>query len=170
MTGGRGVSGPPKKGDIIYERPLNNCLPPQMFKHLTARVVMVSVTKSGHGQVADNVVVINAVDMEPIKEKEVANISKMVATGEKLPEMISAAGNVTVEELATTQPINSMILNGLSQTSLNGVSTQNGLATQNKVKAATGEEVDKFFIFTVILLIPYSKKSHKCLFIAGYIL
>ena len=118
-----------------------------MFPHLAERVVMVSATKSGHGQVADNVAVINAVDMEP--SKEVANISKMVATGvtgEKSPEKISAA--VTVAELATTQPINSMILNGLSQTSLNGVSIQNGLATQNNVKAATGEEVGTFcFLF-----------------------
>merc|ERR1719415_281219 len=41
-----------------------------------------------------------------------------------------------------------MILNGLSQTSLNGVSIQNGLATQNNVKAATGEEVPEQIMVT----------------------
>jgi protein O-GlcNAc transferase len=117
----------------------------RMFPHLAERLVM--MTGNNTGAVADNVAVMNAVDIEPIKE--VANISKVVAhgvTGEKSPEKIAAA--VTVAELATTQPINSMILNGLSQTSVNGVNIQNGLATQNNVKAATGEEVPEQIMVT----------------------
>ena len=42
--------------------------------------------------------------------------------------------SVTVAELATTQPINSMIMNGQLQTSVNGINIQNGLATQINAK------------------------------------
>merc|ERR1712025_471105 len=55
----------------------------------------------------------------------------------------------TVAELATTQGINSMILNGQLQTSVNGVNIQNGLATQINAKAATGEEIpDQIMVTT----------------------
>merc|ERR1712241_323887 len=56
--------------------------------------------------------------------------------------------NVTVAELATTQGINSMILNGQLQTSVNGVNIQNGLATQINAKAATGEEIPEQIMVT----------------------
>ena len=55
---------------------------------------------------------------------------------------------VTVAELATTQPINNMIRDGQVQTNVNGVTIQNGLATQINAKAATGEEVPEQIMVT----------------------
>merc|ERR1712061_811245 len=55
---------------------------------------------------------------------------------------------VTVAELATTQPMGNMIRDGQVRTNVNGVTIQNGLATQIKAKAATGEEVPEQIMVT----------------------
>jgi len=118
----------------------------RMFPHLAERVIM--ATSETSNNVADNVAIINAVDIEPIKD--LANLSKIISTGvtgEK-SQVSKIDAVVTVAELATTQPINSMILNGLTQTSVNGVSIQNGLATQINVKTATGEEAPEQIMVT----------------------
>jgi len=117
----------------------------RMFPHLKERIVMADQgIKGSDGDVKDNVAVINAVDVEPIKE--VANVTQVTVEGRHKDETVTAA--VTVAELATTQPINSMILNGQLQTSVNGVNIQNGLATQINAKAATGEEVPEQIMVT----------------------
>ena len=56
--------------------------------------------------------------------------------------MIKAS--VTVAELSTTQPINSMILNGQLNTNVNGINIQNGLATQINAKVSSIELNDSF--------------------------
>merc|ERR1712142_1274364 len=85
------------------------------------------------------------VDIDPLKD--VANMTQATMEGKHKDEAVKA--NVTVAELATTQGINSMILNGQLQTSVNGVNIQNGLATQINAKAATGEEIpDQIMVTT----------------------
>merc|ERR1719361_118872 len=96
------------------------------------------------GNVQDNVAVINAVDIDPLKD--VANMTQITMEGKHKDEAVKA--NVTVAELVTTQGINSMILNGQLQTSVNGGNIQNGLATQINAKAATGEEIPQEIMVT----------------------
>merc|ERR1712241_1164095 len=116
----------------------------RMFPHLKERIIMADAGNQ-QGTVQDNVAVINAVDTKPIKE--VANLAKVTMEGKHKDEPVKA--NVTVAELVTTQGINSMILNGQMQTSVNGVNIQNGLATQINAKAATGEEIpDQIMVTT----------------------
>jgi len=116
----------------------------RMFPHLKERIIMADSTNPG-GNVQDNVAVINAVDIDPLKD--VANMTQVIMEGKHKDEAVKA--NVTVAELSTTQGINSMILNGQLQTSVNGVNIQNGLATQINAKAATGEEIpDQIMVTT----------------------
>merc|ERR1712002_1080046 len=116
----------------------------RMFPHLKERIIMADAGNQ-QGTVQDNVVVINAVDIDPLKD--VANMTQITMEGKHKDEAVKA--NVTVAELATTQGINSMILNGQLQTSVNGVNIQNGLATQINAKAATGEEIpDQIMVTT----------------------
>jgi len=116
----------------------------RMFPHLKERIIMADAGNQ-QGNVQDNVAVINAVDIDPLKD--VANMTQITMEGMHKDEALKA--NVTVAELATTQGINSMILNGQLQTSVNGVNIQNGLATQINAKAATGEEIpDQIMVTT----------------------
>jgi len=116
----------------------------RMFPHLKERIIMADAGNQ-QGTVQDNVAVINAVDIDPLKD--VANMTQITMEGKHKDEPVKA--NVTVAELATTQGINSMILNGQLQTSVNGVNIQNGLATQINAKAATGEEIpDQIMVTT----------------------
>jgi len=56
---------------------------------------------------------------------------------------------VTVAQLPTTQPIDTMIQNGQVQTSVNGLTLQNGVTTNLlSAKAATGEEVPEQILVT----------------------
>merc|ERR1712111_216648 len=77
--------------------------------------------------------------------KQISQVS-MVADGNKDMEV---EVKVTIAQLPTTQPIDSMIQNGQVQTSVNGLTFQNGLTT-NLVssKAATGEEVPEQILIT----------------------
>jgi len=88
-------------------------------------------------QVKDNVEVINAVDIDPLKD--VANMTQVNMEGRHREEAVKA--NVTVTELSTTQEIN-------LQTSVNGVNIQNGMATRINAKAATGEEFPEQIMVT----------------------
>merc|ERR1712241_707566 len=116
----------------------------RMFPHLKERIIMADAGNQ-QGTVQDNVAVINAVDIDPLKD--VANMTQITMEGKHKDEPVKA--NVTVAELVTTQGINSMILNGQMQTSVNGVNIQNGLATQINAKAATGEEIpDQIMVTT----------------------
>jgi len=118
----------------------------RMFPHLQERIVMADADKAVNGGIVqDNVAVINAVNTDPIKN--VASLHKVTMESKHLNETVKAS--VTVAELSTTQPINSMIMNGQLQTSVNGINIQNGLATQINAKAATGEEIpDQIMVTT----------------------
>ena len=115
----------------------------RMFPHLKERIIMAD-SKDIDGSLQDNVAVINAVDTKPIKD--VATLAKVSMESNMGGEVHTAA--VTVAELATTQPINNMIRDGQVQTNVNGVTIQNGLATQINAKAATGEEVPEQIMVT----------------------
>lgn len=57
--------------------------------------------------------------------------------------------SLTVAQLTTMDPIETMIGSGQIQTSVNGVVVQNGLATnQSNTRAATGEEVPQSIVVT----------------------
>ncbi len=63
--------------------------------------------------------------------------------------LFSTFQQVTIAQLPTTQPIDSMIQNGQVQTSVNGLTLQNGLTTNLvSAKAATGEEVPEQIMVT----------------------
>lgn len=115
----------------------------RMFPHLKERIIMAD-SKDHEGRFQDNVAVINAVDSTPIQD--VANITQVTMESKINGLVINAA--VTVAELATTTPIANMIRDGQLQTNVNGVSIQNGLATQINAKAATGEEVPEQIMVT----------------------
>merc|ERR1719331_3536427 len=90
----------------------------RMFPHLKERIIMAD-SKDIDGSLQDNVAVINAVDTKPIKD--VATLAK-----------VSMESN----------------MGGEVQTNVNGVTIQNGLATQINAKAATGEEVPEQIMVT----------------------
>ena len=120
----------------------------QMFPHLSERIVMVSgndlkVSSSGH--VFDNRAVINALDKSAILEKaDIKHFKQTTMAGEKEVEV-----KVTVAHLPTTQPIDNMIQSGQIQTSVNGLTLQNGVTTNLlSAKTATGEEVPEQILVT----------------------
>merc|ERR1719221_2528965 len=114
-----------------------------MFPHLKERIIMADKNIGGDG-VKENVAVINAVDIDPLKD--VANMTQVTIEGKHRDEPIKA--EVTVAELPQSVAISSMIANGQLQTSVNGVNIQNGLATQINAKAATGEEIPQEIMVT----------------------
>jgi len=122
----------------------------QMFPHLKERIVIKDKKFDGDGmsRVADNVAVINAVDKTAILEKaDVKQISQVSLAGENKDMEVEV--KVTIAQLPTTQPIDSMIKGGQVQTSVNGLTIQNGLTTNLvNAKAATGEEVPEQILVT----------------------
>jgi len=119
----------------------------QMFPHIKERIVLKD-HKIENGHVPDNVAVINTVDKRPILEKaEIKQISQVSMAGENKDMEVEV--KVTIAQLPTTQPIDSMIQNGQVQTSVNGLTFQNGLTTNLlSAKAATGEEVPEQILIT----------------------
>ena len=115
----------------------------QMFPHLKERIIMADKNIGGDG-VKENVAVINAVDIDPLKD--VANMTQVTIEVKHRDAPIKA--EVTVAELPQSVAISSMIANGQLQTSVNGVNIQNGLATQINAKAATGEEIPQEIMVT----------------------
>jgi protein O-GlcNAc transferase len=105
----------------------------------------------GSTKIADNVAVINGVDKsvllsktEGIKLKEIKQVG---LAGENRDTEVEI--KVTVAQLPTTKAIDNMIANGQVQTSVNGVTIQNGLTTSLvSAKAATGEEVPEQILIT----------------------
>merc|ERR1712038_1607201 len=122
----------------------------QMFPHLKERIVIKDKKFDGDGssRVADNVAVINAIDKTAILEKaDVKQISQVSLAGENKDMEVEV--KVTIAQLPTTQPIDSMIKGGQVQTSVNGLTIQNGLTTNLvNAKAATGEEVPEQILVT----------------------
>lgn len=114
----------------------------QMFPHLKERLIVSD--KSGNGNLADNVAVINATDLSPLVESTDVKEIREVIISQKTVEV-----SMKVAELPTTTPIETMIANHQIQTSVNGVVLQNGLTTtQINNKAATGEEVPQNIVIT----------------------
>ena len=119
-----------------------------MFPHLNERIVMVSaadIKNANGGPVFDNRAVINALDKSAIMEKaDIKHFKQTTKAGESEVEV-----KVTVAHLHTTQPIDNMILSGQIQTSINGLTIQNGLTTNLlSAKTATGEEVPEQILVT----------------------
>lgn len=114
----------------------------QMFPHLKERLIVSD--KSGNGNLADNIAVINATDLSPLVESTDVKEIREVIISQKTVEV-----SMKVAELPTTTPIEAMIANHQIQTSVNGVVLQNGLTTtQINNKAATGEEVPQNIVIT----------------------
>lgn len=115
----------------------------QMFPHLSERIIMTGMDTGGDGIVKDNVAIINARDNSEILEK--ADIKQILSTTGSGGDGVK----VTIAQLETTQPIDTMIMNNQMETSVNGLTIQNGLTT-NLVcaKAATGEEVPEQILVT----------------------
>lgn len=119
-----------------------------MFPHLSERIVMVSANDmkaASNGHVFDNRAVINAVDKTPILEKaDVKHFKQTTMAGSNEIEV-----KVTIAHLPTTQPIDNMIQSGQIQTSVNGLTLQNGVTTNLlSAKTATGEEVPEHILVT----------------------
>ncbi|QQP32334.1 Uncharacterized protein FKW44_024077, partial [Caligus rogercresseyi] len=108
----------------------------QMFPHLTERIIMAGVKKSSSDDLSDTVAVINTLDKTDLLEKTSNN-----------QEVVEV--KVAVAELPTTMAIDSMIQNGQVQTSVNGLTIQNGVTTNLlSAKTATGEEVPESILIT----------------------
>eukprot|EP00095_Tigriopus_kingsejongensis_P005946 maker-scaffold316_size209483-snap-gene-1.36 protein:Tk05946 transcript:maker-scaffold316_size209483-snap-gene-1.36-mRNA-1 annotation:"udp-n-acetylglucosamine--peptide n-acetylglucosaminyltransferase 110 kda subunit" len=121
----------------------------QMFPHLGERIIMSGRDTDRDGlPVKDNIAVINAVDTGPILENAlITEINQKEMSGAKKDTEVEM--KVTIAQLPTTLAIETMIQNGQVQTSVNGITIQNGL-TANLVsaKAATGEEVPEQIMIT----------------------
>lgn len=121
----------------------------QMFPHLGERIIMSGKNINCEGMpVKDNVAVINAVDTAPILENaQIREIKQTEMVGDKKDTQVEV--RVTIAQLPTTMAIESMIQNGQVQTSVNGITIQNGLTTNLlSAKAATGEEVPEQIMVT----------------------
>ena len=117
----------------------------QMFPHLTERIIMAGKSTSSEDTLKDTVAIINAKDKTPILEK--AEVKQIEAKADAADTEVNV--KVTIAQLPTTQPIDSMIRNGQVQTSVNGLTIQNGLTTNLvSAKAATGEEVPEQILVT----------------------
>jgi protein O-GlcNAc transferase len=119
-----------------------------MFPHLNERIIMVSAKdmKNANGApVFDNRAVINTLDKSAIMEKaDIKHFKQTTISGENEVEV-----KVTVAHLPTTLPIDNMIQSGQIQTSVNGLTLQNGVTTNLlSAKAATGEEVPEQILVT----------------------
>jgi protein O-GlcNAc transferase len=122
----------------------------QMFPHLKERIIIKDgkFNEADGARVADNVVVINAVDKSLILEKaDIKQISQMSLSG--VNKDVEVEVKVTIAQLPTTKPIDNMIQNGQLTTSVNGLTLQNGVTNSLlSSKAATGEEVPEQIIVT----------------------
>ncbi|XP_032792888.1 UDP-N-acetylglucosamine--peptide N-acetylglucosaminyltransferase 110 kDa subunit isoform X3 [Daphnia magna] len=123
----------------------------QMFPHLKERLIITVASSSlDKLKVADNVALVNGTDLSPMLERtEIKKVTEVVTptttTGLDAPIQMS----LTVAQLTTMDPIETMIGSGQIQTSVNGVVVQNGLATnQSNTRAATGEEVPQSIVVT----------------------
>jgi len=120
--------------------------------------------------IPDNVSIVNATDLSPILEKaEVKKIKEIttvittdvnpLSSSTSLSSLSDKADKIVpttteqvevvknVVELQTTQPLQVMISSGQTETSVNGIVVQNGLAHLNN-KAATGEEAPSSIVVT----------------------
>ncbi|KAK2712177.1 hypothetical protein QYM36_011018 [Artemia franciscana] len=100
--------------------------------------------------IADNVAVINGTDLSPLYERtDVRRVTETISSSTTTTFEAPVVGSLTVAQLPTMQPIETMIGAGQIQTSVNGVVVQNGLATpQAHTRAATGEEVPQNIVVT----------------------
>jgi len=121
----------------------------QMFTHMKERVIIIDKEKQ-NGKVADNVAIVNGTDLSPILERtDIKQVTEVVAPTTTIGLNVPVEVSLTVAQLPTMDPIETMIGSGQIQTSLNGVVVQNGLATtQANTRAATGEEVPQSIVVT----------------------
>ncbi|XP_047496022.1 UDP-N-acetylglucosamine--peptide N-acetylglucosaminyltransferase 110 kDa subunit-like isoform X4 [Penaeus chinensis] len=121
-----------------------------MFPHLKERVLIESVDNPkllNNEGIKDTVALINTTDLSPVIESAEVMTIKEVVNPATTKESVEVA--VTVAQLPTTAPIESMIQAGQVQATVNGMLVQNGLATtQMNNKAATGEEPPQNILVT----------------------
>lgn len=119
----------------------------QMFPHLVQKLLI-----EVDGQVADNCVVLNGLDLEPLKKTgEVKTVTWTALHGETTDEEDGTPATVTYEtmDLPVNTVIQTMTQTGLSHSCINNVVIQNGVTTnQTNNKAATGEEVPQNIIIS----------------------
>ena len=88
-------------------------------------------------------------------QTDVKHVKKVGVAGEDMEQVVEV--KVTVAQLPTTQAIDNMIQSGQVQTSVNGITIQNGLTTSLlSAKAATGN-TGFFFNKTEKLFSGFSK-------------
>ena len=90
----------------------------------------------------ENVAVINAVDIDPLEDVAI------------VPKNEQMTADVNVTELPTTKAITSVMSSGQHQTSVNGVSIQNGLAAQINVKDSTDVDMSDDNSEKFVLMYP----------------
>merc|ERR1711935_449774 len=127
----------------------------QMFPHLSERIILKDhnnkIKTHENGHVADNVAVINTINKGAILEKadikQISQVSMVQGVGENKDMEVEV--KVTIANLPSTTLIDNIISTGGVQTSVNGLTIQNGLTT-NLVssKSATGEEVPETILVT----------------------
>ncbi|KAG0718523.1 UDP-N-acetylglucosamine--peptide N-acetylglucosaminyltransferase subunit [Chionoecetes opilio] len=121
-----------------------------MFPHLNERVLLDSVDNPkllNNEKFKDTVALINTTDLNAVLESAEVLTVKEVVKPNTTKETVTVA--VTVAQLSSTAPIESMIQSGQAQATVNGLVVQNGLATtQLNTKAATGEEPPKNILIT----------------------
>lgn len=104
----------------------------QMFPHLSERIILKDhnnkIKTHENGHVADNVAVINTINKGAILEKaDIKQISQVSMVGENKDMEVEV--KVTIANLPSTTLIDNMISTGGVQTSVNGLTIQNGLTT-----------------------------------------
>ncbi|OWF52906.1 hypothetical protein KP79_PYT12897 [Mizuhopecten yessoensis] len=119
----------------------------QMFPHLADKVL-----QEVNGEVSDNNIVYNGVDLEPLMSTgEVKWVTNYCEKGSTTDEPDGSAGVVTFKTMnLEVEPIlEAMILKSMPLSYINNVPIQNGVTTnQTNNKSATGEEVPTNIIIT----------------------
>ncbi|XP_069130169.1 UDP-N-acetylglucosamine--peptide N-acetylglucosaminyltransferase 110 kDa subunit-like isoform X1 [Argopecten irradians] len=119
----------------------------QMFPHLADKVL-----EEVNGEVSDNNIVYNGVDLEPLmKTGEVKWMTRYCEKGSTTDESDGSPGVVSFKtmNLEVSPILEAMILNSMPLSYVNNVTIQNGVTTnQTNNKSATGEEVPTNIIIT----------------------
>ncbi|OWF52907.1 hypothetical protein KP79_PYT12898 [Mizuhopecten yessoensis] len=119
----------------------------QMFPHLTDKVI-----EEVNGEVCDNNIVYNGVDLEPLMKTGNVNYTTNVCEkGFSTDETDGSPGVVTFKSmtLQVAPVLEAMIKNSMPYSYINNIGIQNGVTTtQTNNKSATGEEVPTNIIIT----------------------
>ncbi|XP_071125785.1 UDP-N-acetylglucosamine--peptide N-acetylglucosaminyltransferase 110 kDa subunit-like isoform X1 [Mytilus edulis] len=119
----------------------------QMFPHIKNKILIES-----NGKVSDNSIILNGVDLEPLKRTgDVKRVIYEAEHGETTDEDDGSPAKVAFEimDLPVQSILQTMIQTGLSHSMINDIVIQNGVTTnQTNNKAATGEEIPQNIIIS----------------------